>query len=117
MKTKLDKYFRISQRGSTIGTELIGGATTFAHHGVHPGLHDLGHVRGARHQPDGRSAVHLRCMTAVSTIAMGLIANVPIVLAPVLVIPNLVAAMIARRRADLRRGVSARWQSPASSFC
>lgn len=30
MKTKLDKYFRISQRGSTIGTELIGGATTFA---------------------------------------------------------------------------------------
>lgn len=30
MKEKLDSYFKISERGSTIGTELIGGATTFA---------------------------------------------------------------------------------------
>lgn len=49
MKTKLDKYFRISQRGSTIGTELIGGATTFGHHGLYFGLHDRGDVRGAGH--------------------------------------------------------------------
>ena len=31
MKTKLDKYFRISQRGSTIGTELIGGNVWLTH--------------------------------------------------------------------------------------
>ena len=49
MKTKLDKYFRISQRGSTIGTELIGGATTFATMAYIFGLHDRGDVRGAGH--------------------------------------------------------------------
>ena len=28
-KNKLDKYFRISQRGSTLGAELRGGLATF----------------------------------------------------------------------------------------
>ena len=30
MKEKIDKFFKISERGSSISTEIIGGATTFA---------------------------------------------------------------------------------------
>ena len=94
MKTKLDKYFRISQRGSTIGTELIGGATTFA-----TMAYILAYMTGAMSAVPGIELTGvLLCtalITAISCIAMGLVANAPIALAPVLVIPNLVAGMVA----------------------
>ena len=94
MKTKLDKYFRISQRGSTIGTELIGGATTFA-----TMAYILAYMTGAMSAVPGIDLTGvLLCtalITAISCIAMGLVANAPIALAPVLVIPNLVAGMVA----------------------
>ncbi len=94
MKQKLDNYFRISERGSTITTELIGGATTFA-----TMAYILGYMTYAM---SGAPGVDLNgvllctaLITAVSCILMGLFANAPIALAPVLVIPTLVAAMIA----------------------
>lgn len=94
MKTKLDRYFHISERGSTISTELIGGATTFA-----TMAYILAYMTFAMSAAPGVDLNGvLLCtafVTAVSCIAMGLIANVPIVLAPVLVIPGLVASMIA----------------------
>lgn len=94
MKTKLDRYFHISERGSTIGTELIGGATTFA-----TMAYILAYMTFSMSSAPGVDLNGvLLCtalVTAVSCIAMGLIANVPIVLAPVLVIPGLVATMIA----------------------
>ena len=94
MKTKLDKYFRISQRGSTIGTELIGGATTFA-----TMAYILAYMTGAMSAVPGIDLTGvLLCtalITAISCIAMGLVANAPIALAPVLVIANLVAGMVA----------------------
>ena len=82
MKTKLDKYFRISQRGSTIGTELIGGATTFA-----TMAYILAYMTGAMSAVPGIDLTGvLLCtalITAISCIAMGLVANAPIALAPV----------------------------------
>ena len=94
MKNLLERRFRIQERGSSISTELIGGATTFA-----TMAYILAYMTSAMSVvPDINLTGVLLCtclLTAVSTIAMGLIANVPIVLAPVLVIPNLVAAMIA----------------------
>ena len=77
MKTKLDKYFRISQRGSTIGTELIGGATTFA-----TMAYILAYMTGAMSAVPGIDLTGvLLCtalITAISCIAMGLVANAPI---------------------------------------
>lgn len=94
MKNLLERRFRIQERGSSISTELIGGATTFA-----TMAYILAYMTSAMSAAPGINLTGvLLCtclLTAVSTIAMGLIANVPIVLAPVLVIPNLVAAMIA----------------------
>lgn len=94
MKERLDKFFHISERHSTIGTELIGGATTFA-----TMAYILSYMTFAMSGAPGVNLTGvLLCtalVTAIATIATGLIANVPIALAPVLVIPTLVAAMIA----------------------
>lgn len=94
MKSKLDNYFKISQRGSTIATELIGGATTFA-----TMAYILAYMTGAMSAVPGIDLTGVLLCTAMITaaacIAMGLYANAPIALAPVLVIPNLVAAMVA----------------------
>ncbi len=94
MKSKLDNYFKISQRGSTIATELIGGATTFA-----TMAYILAYMTGAMSAVPGIDLTGVLLCTALVTaaacIATGLYANAPIALAPVLVIPNLVAAMVA----------------------
>lgn len=94
MKNMLERRFRIQERGSSISTELIGGATTFA-----TMAYILAYMTSAMSAAPGVNTTGvLLCtclMAALSTIAMGLYANVPIVLAPVLVIPTLVANMIA----------------------
>ena len=94
MKQKLDRFFKISERGSTIGTELIGGATTFAtmayilaymtfSMSVIPGINLTGVL------------VCTALCTAIACFAMGLYSNTPICLAPVLVIPGLIAGWVA----------------------
>lgn len=94
MKEKIDKFFKISERGSSISTEIIGGATTFAtmayilaymtsSMSVVPGINVTGVL------------VCTALVTAISCFAMGLYSNTPICLAPVLVIPGLIAGWIA----------------------
>lgn len=94
MREKIDKFFKISERGSTISTEIIGGATTFAtmayilaymtwSMSVVPGINTTGVL------------VCTALVTAISCLAMGLYSNTPICLAPVLVIPGLIAGWIA----------------------
>lgn len=94
MKQKLEKFFKISERGSSVSTEIIGGATTFATMAyilaymtfatsVIPGINSTGVL------------VCTALVTAIACIAMGLYSNTPISLAPVLVIPGLIAGWIA----------------------
>lgn len=94
MKQKLDSYFKISERGSTIGTELIGGATTFA-----TMAYILAYMVFSMSAVPGINLTGVLLCTALVTgiacIAMGLFSNTPIALAPVLVIPGLIAGWIA----------------------
>ncbi len=94
MSNFLDRTFHLKERNSTVATELIGGATTFA-----TMAYILAYMTSAMSAVPGIDLTGvLLCtafVTAISTIALGLISNTPIVLAPVLVIPNLVAAMVA----------------------
>jgi len=93
MKEKLDSYFKISERGSTIGTELIGGATTFA-----TMAYILAYMTFSMSAVPGINItgvlVCTALVTAISCIAMGVYSNTPICLAPVLVIPGLIAGWI-----------------------
>ena len=94
MNAFLDRTFHLKERGTTVGTELIGGATTFA-----TMAYILAYMTSAMSAVPGIDLTGVLLCTAfvtgISTIAIGLISNTPIVLAPVLVIPNLVAAMVA----------------------
>lgn len=94
MKQKLDSYFKISERGSTISTELIGGATTFA-----TMAYILAYMTWSMSAVPGINVTGVLVCTALCTaiacVAMGLVSNTPICLAPVLVIPGLIAGWIA----------------------
>ena len=94
MKQKLDNYFHITERGSSISTELIAGLTTFA-----TMAYILAYMTSAMSAAPGVNITGvLLCtafVTAVSSFLSGTIANLPIAMAPVLVIPNLVAGLIA----------------------
>lgn len=94
MKQKLDRFFKISERGSTIGTELIGGATTFA-----TMAYILAYMTFSMSAVPGINLTGVLVCTALCTaiacFAMGLYSNTPICLAPVLVIPGLIAGWIA----------------------
>lgn len=93
MKQKLDKFFKISERGSSISTEIIGGATTFA-----TMAYILAYMTFSMSAVEGINTtgvlVCTALVTAISCIAMGLYSNTPICLAPVLVIPGLIAGWI-----------------------
>ncbi|MEA4973865.1 MAG: NCS2 family permease [Candidatus Metalachnospira sp.] len=94
MKERLDKYFKISERGSTVSTEIIGGATTFA-----TMAYILAYMTWSMSTVPGINLtgvlVCTALTTAISCFAMGLYSNTPICLAPVLVIPGLIAGWIA----------------------
>ncbi len=93
MNEMLNRYFKISERGSTVSTEIIGGATTFATMAyiliVMPGAMSTAGIN-----PSG-VLICTAFTTAIACIFMGLYANMPICMAPVLVIPNIAAQMIA----------------------
>lgn len=94
MKQKLDQFFKISERGSTIGTELVGGATTFA-----TMAYILAYMTWSMSAVPGINVTGVLVCTALCTaiacLAMGLVSNTPICLAPVLVIPGLIAGWVA----------------------
>ncbi|UDY25057.1 NCS2 family permease [Nocardioides sp. Kera G14] len=81
----MDRFFRVTDRGSTIGTEVIAGVVTFATMAyilvVNPS------ILGALPDSAGTTLDHTQLVTVtalvagVLTIAMGLIANVPMALA------------------------------------
>ncbi len=80
MKQKLDRFFRISQRGSTLGRELRGGCTTFCSMAylalVIPGLL-------SRVGMDFREVMTATCLiAAVGSVLSGLTSNLPFALAP-----------------------------------
>ncbi len=115
MKTKLDKYFRISQRGSTIGTELIGGATTFA-----TMAYILAYMTGAMSAVPGIDLTGvLLCtalITAISCIAMGWSPTRPSHWRLFLLSRTWWPGWWPAARLLTARRL-ARWQFPASSFC
>ncbi len=94
MKEKIDKFFKISERGSSISTEIIGGATTFA-----TMAYILAYMTSSMSVVPGINIngvlVCTALVTAIACLAMGLYSNTPICLAPVLVIPGLIAGWIA----------------------
>src|SRR4051794_13692276 len=81
----LDRFFRIRERGSSIGAEVLGGVVTFATMAyilvVNPS------ILGALPDAGGETLDHAQLVTVtalvagVMTIAMGLVANVPMALA------------------------------------
>ena len=76
----LDRYFQISERGSTITTEVRAGITTFLTMGyilfINPQILSLAGM------PEADVAIATALGAAIATIIMGLYANYPFVLAP-----------------------------------
>lgn len=76
----LDQYFKISERGSSVRTEVIAGFTTFLTMAyiaaVNPGFMEMAGM-------DRNAAFVATCLAAAyGSIAMGLLSNYPIALAP-----------------------------------
>ena len=103
----LDKYFKISERGSTIGQEIRGGVVTFFTMAYIVALNPL--IIGLGKDADGKflgggDAPNLPLVAAatalvagVLTILMGVVANFPLALATGLGLNSLVALAIATR--------------------
>ncbi len=76
----VDRYFQISERGSTIATEIRAGVTTFLTMGyilfINPQILSLAGM------PEADVAIATALGAAIATIIMGVYANYPFVLAP-----------------------------------
>ena len=76
----LDRYFEITKRGSTVGTEVRAGITTFLTMGyilfINPQILSLAGM------PEADVAIATALGAAIATIIMGVYANYPFVLAP-----------------------------------
>jgi adenine/guanine/hypoxanthine permease len=77
---RFDRFFRLTERGTTLRTELLGGATTFAAMAyiivVNPAILQFAGL------PIGPSTVATMVTAAVGCILMGLYANRPLAVAP-----------------------------------
>ncbi|HET6860790.1 MAG TPA: NCS2 family permease [Streptomyces sp.] len=97
----LDRYFKISERGSTIPREIRGGLATFFAMAYIIVLNPiiLGSAKDMYgHQLDGGQLVTATVLTAAfSTLLMGVIGNVPIALAAGLGVNTVVALQLAPR--------------------
>ncbi|WP_329065072.1 NCS2 family permease [Streptomyces sp. NBC_01429] len=97
----LDRYFRISERGSTVGREVRGGFATFFAMAYIIVLNPiiLGSAKDMYgHQLDNGQLVTATVLTAAfSTLLMGVIGNVPIALAAGLGVNTIVALQLAPR--------------------
>ncbi|WP_327355316.1 NCS2 family permease [Streptomyces sp. NBC_01304] len=97
----LDRYFKISQRGSTLGREVRGGFATFFAMAYIIVLNPiiLGSAKDMYgHQLDNAQLVTATALTAAfTTLLMGVIGNVPIALAAGLGVNTVVALQLAPR--------------------
>ncbi|GGZ50470.1 NCS2 family permease [Streptomyces subrutilus] len=97
----LDRYFKISERGSTVAREVRGGLATFFAMAYIIVLNPiiLGSAKDMYgHQLDGGQLVTATVLTAAfSTLLMGVIGNVPIALAAGLGVNTVVALQLAPR--------------------
>ncbi|MFD9339156.1 NCS2 family permease [Streptomyces sp. NPDC060028] len=97
----LDRYFKISERGSTFGREVRGGFATFFAMAYIIVLNPiiLGSAKDMYgHQLDGGQLVTATVLTAAfTTLLMGVIGNVPIALAAGLGVNTVVALQLAPR--------------------
>ncbi|MFI5807289.1 NCS2 family permease [Streptomyces sp. NPDC051561] len=97
----LDRFFKISERGSTVGRELRGGLATFFAMAYIIVLNPiiLGSAKDMYgHQLDNGQLVTATVLTAaLSTLLMGVIGNVPIALAAGLGVNTVVALQLAPR--------------------
>ena len=98
----LDKFFKISERGSTVSNEVIGGLTTFL---------AMAYIIAVNPGDDGgggipfNAALTATCFgAAIMTVAMGLFANRPIALASGMGINAIVAYSLCSPRRGLARG-------------
>ena len=91
----MDRFFKISERGSNVRTEVLAGLATFATMAyivaVNPAI--LGSVSdsGGTTLPHGQLVTVTALVAGVMTIAMGLVANVPMALAAGLGVNSFVA--------------------------
>ncbi|MCX4779202.1 NCS2 family permease [Streptomyces sp. NBC_01264] len=97
----VDRYFKISERGSTVGREVRGGFATFFAMAYIIVLNPiiLGSAKDMYgHQLDGGQLVTATVLTAAfTTLLMGVIGNVPIALAAGLGVNTVVALQLAPR--------------------
>src|SRR6478735_2340475 len=101
----IDRFFKITERGSTVGTEIRGGLVTFFAMAYIIVLNPLiigtvqdgtGAFLGGGSEPDfGKVAAATALVAGVMTIAMGLFANFPLALAAGLGLDAVVAYSIA----------------------
>src|SRR6478735_1185496 len=101
----IDRFYKISERGSTVGTEIRGGLVTFFAMAYIIVLNPLiigtvqdgtGAFLGGGSEPDfGKVAAATALVAGVMTIAMGLFANFPLALAAGLGLNAVVAYSIA----------------------
>ena len=84
----LDRFFKVSENGSTIGTELVAGITTFMVMAyiifVNPAILSFAGIQGLEGMgPPFAATLAATCLVAgVMTILMGLVANYPFAIAP-----------------------------------
>ncbi|MER6997598.1 NCS2 family permease [Streptomyces sp. NPDC000410] len=99
--SRIDRYFKISERGSTFSREIRGGFATFFAMAYIIVLNPiiLGSAKDMYgHQLDGGQLVTATVLTAaLSTLLMGVIGNVPIALAAGLGVNTVVALQLAPR--------------------
>ncbi|MEV6792009.1 NCS2 family permease [Streptomyces sp. NPDC051320] len=94
----LDRYFHITQRGSTVGTEVRGGVTTFMAMAyivlLNPVILGGADVTG-HHLDGGQITTATALAAAVTTLVMGFIGNVPLALAAGLSVSAVMAYQVA----------------------
>lgn len=80
LRERLDRHFRLSERGTTVRTEILAGATTFLTMAyiilVNPA------ILGQAGMPVAAVAAATCLAAAFASVLMGLVANVPLALAP-----------------------------------
>ncbi|WP_369201615.1 NCS2 family permease [Streptomyces sp. PU-14G] len=98
-RSALDRFFRISDRGSTVGRELRGGLATFFAMAyiivLNPIILGAGTDKYGHQLDNGQLVTATALMAGLTTVLMGVIGNVPIALATGLGINAVVALQLA----------------------
>ncbi|KOT57268.1 MULTISPECIES: NCS2 family permease [Streptomyces] len=98
-KNGLDRFFKISERGSTVSRELRGGLATFFAMAyivvLNPIILGAGQDKFGHHLDNGQLVTATALMAGLSTLLMGVIGNVPIAVAAGLGINAVVSLQLA----------------------